>query len=70
MLVTFLRLIIKKKCDHDLTYSRDTPKNIYVKNFPQVFIRDACDTWDSLCTVTNIYSMQKTQETIRNSETC
>ena len=69
-LANVLRLIIKKKCDQDLTYSRGTPKNISVKNFPQVVIRDACGTWYSLCTVTNIHSMLKTKETVRNSETC
>ena len=66
----FSQLIIKKKCDQDLTYSRDTSKNISVKNFPQVVIRDACGTWHSLCTVSNIHSMQKTQETVANLETC
>ena len=43
-LANVLRLVIKKECDWDLTYSLDITKSISVKHFPEVVIRDACDT--------------------------
>ena len=72
-LANVLRLVIKKECDWDLTYSLDIPKNISVKHFPQVVIRDACTMrrlWHGSCMVTSIHIMQKAQETARISETC
>ena len=38
---------------------KDTVKSISVKIVPQVVIRDPCGTWHELCTITNIYSIQK-----------
>ena len=72
-LANVLRLVIKKECNWDLTYSLDTPKNISVNNFPQVVIRDAGGTrrlWHGLCMITSIHITQKAQETARISETC
>ena len=43
-LTKVLRLVIKKACDQDLTHSLDTPRNISVKTFSQVVIRNACGT--------------------------
>ena len=56
-LANVLRLVIKKECDWDLTYSLDIPKNISVKHFPQVVIGNACRMrrlWHGLCMVTSI----------------
>ena len=66
-----LRLVIKKECNWDPTYSLDTPKNISIKNFPQVVICDTCGTrclWHGLGMVTSIHIMQKVQETARIPE--
>ena len=60
-----LRLVIKKRCDQDLTHSSDTPKNISLNIVPEVVLSDAFGTWHSLCTVTSIHSIQKTT---RNSQ--
>ena len=46
-------------CDQDLTHSIDTLKLRSVRIFPEVVIRDPCDTWHGLCTVTSIHSIQK-----------
>ena len=43
-LANVLRLVIKKACYQDLSHSLDTSRNISVKIFPQVVIRDACGT--------------------------
>ena len=71
-LANVLRLVIKKECDWDLTYSLDIPKNISVKHFPEVVIRDACRMgrlWHVLCMAAGIHIMQKAQERARISET-
>ena len=52
-------------CDQDLTHSIDTLKLRSVRIFPEVVIRDPCDTWHGLCTVTSIHSIQKST---RNSQ--
>ena len=44
-LANVLRLVIKKACYQDLSHSLDTSRNISVKIFPQVVIRDACGAW-------------------------
>ena len=58
-LANVLTLVIKKACDQDLIHSLDTPRNISVKPFTQVVIRDGCGTWQGLCTVTSIHSIQE-----------
>ena len=47
-------------------HSLDTPKYISVKIFPEVAIRDASGTWYGLCTVTSIYSIQKSARNFQN----
>ena len=53
------RLVIQKACDQDLSHSLNTPKSIFVKITPKVTIHDVCGTWQDLCMVTSIHSIQK-----------
>ena len=53
-------------CDRNLTHSLDTLKSLSINIVAQVVIRDACDTWHSLCTVTSICSIQKSKRNLQN----
>ena len=63
-----LTLVIKKRCDQDLTHSLDTPKHISVKIVPVVVIPSACGIWNGLCTVTCIHSIQKGTRNCQNQK--
>ena len=56
------------RSDSFLGHSKKSFLERSLKSDPQVVIRDVCGTWHVLNTETSIHSIQKAQETARNSE--